>query len=123
MFYDQDCDEARTSTGPKPEGIIGVASASPAVNWWGVAGYAKYTMSPKTNFAVRYEYYSDPQGYTGLLFGTPGWAQEVTGTYSYNLTSALLIRGEYRYDFANKPIFTEKPLQRRGGEDAEYGNA
>ena len=104
-FYDQDCDEATTSTGPKPEGIIEGCEASPAVDWWGVAGYAKYTWSPKTNFAVRYEYYSDPQGYTGLLFGTPGWAQEVTGTYSYNLTSALLIRGEYRYDFANQPIF------------------
>jgi hypothetical protein len=81
--------------------------------WWGVAGYAKYTLSPKTNFAVRYEYYDDPQGFTGLLTNTSGtslgngWAQEITGTYSYNLTSALLIRGEYRYDFASKPIFEQ----------------
>jgi Putative beta-barrel porin-2, OmpL-like. bbp2 len=85
-----------------------------AVNWWGVAGYAKYTLSPKTNYVVRYEYFDDPEGYVGLLsnsfLGTSlvhGWAQEVTGTYSYNLTSALLIRGEYRYDFASKPIFIE----------------
>ena len=37
----------------------------------------------------------------------PGWAQEVTGTYSYNLTSALLIRGEWRYDFASKRVFIQ----------------
>ena len=72
-----------------------------------MAGYAKYTLSPKTNFAVRYEYYDDPHGYTGITFGDRGWTQEVTGTYSYNLTSALLIRGEYRYDFASLPIFAQ----------------
>jgi hypothetical protein len=38
---------------------------------------------------------------------TRGWAQEVTGTYSYNLTSALLVRGDYRYDFASLPIFDQ----------------
>jgi len=80
-------------------------TAGPTKTWWGVAGYAKYTLSPKTNFAARYEYYEDPNGYTGLLDGDTGHAQEVTGTYSYNLTSALLIRGEYRYDFASEPFF------------------
>jgi len=79
--------------------------------WWGVAGYAKYTYSPKTNFVVRYEYYDDPQGFTGLLFGAPGFAQAATGTYSYNLTSALLVRGEYRYDFAKDPIFQAGPAR------------
>lgn len=78
---------------------------SPAVNWWGVAGYAKYTWTPKTNFALRYEFYNDTDGYTGVLFGDPGHAQEVSADWSYNLTSALLIRGEYRYDFASEPIF------------------
>jgi len=79
--------------------------ASQAVNWWGVAGYAKYTWTPKTNFAVRYEFYNDTDGYSGLLFGDDGHAQEVSADWSYNLTSALLIRGEYRYDFAGEPIF------------------
>ncbi len=58
--------------------------------------------------------YADPQGYTRYVVpgesfnsnGERGHAQEVTGTYSYNLTSGLLIRGEYRYDFASEPIFT-----------------
>ncbi len=80
-------------------------AVGPTMSWWGVAGYAKYTINPKSNFAARYEYYSDPQGYTGLLFGDSGHAQEVTGTYSYNLTSGLMVRGEYRYDFASEPIF------------------
>jgi hypothetical protein len=108
-FYDTDgaCDDARVSSLPRPQGFVESCNPSPAVNWWGVAGYAKYTLSPKTNFAVRYEYYDDPWGYTGITLGDPGWSQEITGTYSYNLTSALLIRGEYRYDFASQPIFAQ----------------
>lgn len=86
-------------------GENGIPVEGPATKWWGGAGYAKYTWTPKTNFAIRYEYYDDTNGYTGLLDGTPGFAQEVTGTYSYNLTSALLVRAEYRYDFASDPIF------------------
>jgi hypothetical protein len=74
-----------------------------------VAAYAKYTWSPKTNFALRYEYYDDPQDYTGILLGAPGFAQEFTGTYSYNLTSGLLVRGEYRYDYGQQPIFQNGP--------------
>jgi len=80
-------------------------AVGPTQSWWGAAGYAKYTINPKSNFAARYEYYSDPNGYTGLLFGDNGHAQEVTATYSYNVTSGLLVRGEYRYDFASMPIF------------------
>jgi hypothetical protein len=96
--------------GPRYYNVDGggvVTGQTPSVNWWGVATYAKYTWSPKTNFAVRYEFYNDTNGYTGLLSdgAIGGHAQEVTGTWSYNLTSALLVRGEYRYDFASVPIF------------------
>lgn len=82
-------------------------TASPIDKWWGVAGYAKYTMSPKSYFAMRYEYYDDPEGFTlfnGFGFAK-GFAQEATGTYSYNVTSGLQVRAEYRYDFASQPIF------------------
>ena len=73
--------------------------------WWGVAGYGKYTINPKSYFAARYEYYDDPDGYT--IFGgdiNPNdrvhlW--EATGTYAYNVTSALQVRAEYRYDWAS----------------------
>lgn len=99
------------TTSSTPDAPLSGCTQSPAVTWWGAAGYAKYTLSPKTNFAARYEYYEDPNDYTGLfgggplLISHPPHAQEVTGTYSYNLTSALLVRGEYRYDFAGVPIF------------------
>lgn len=112
--------------GPRSYACEGTCTASPAVKWWGPAGYAKYTFTPKSSFAVRYEYYDDPQGYTGLLVDPisgaslgGGHAQEVTGTYSYNLTSGLLVRAEYRYDFASQPIF----LKGSGGAIKEQNTA
>jgi hypothetical protein len=83
----------------------------PKATWWGVAGYAKYNLNPKSYFAARYEYYNDPDGYT--IFGGdifPGdrvhfW--EATGTYAYNVTSALQVRAEYRYDKASFPEFQQ----------------
>jgi hypothetical protein len=103
-------DAAVSNALPRPQGVIPFIE-SPAVKWWGVAGYGKYNFSGKINFAVRYEYYGDPNAYTGLLTDTfgdtfAGHGQEFTGTYSYNLTSGLLVRAEYRYDFASEPIFT-----------------
>ena len=63
-------------------GIRRICTSVPAVNWWGVAGYAKYTLSPKTNFAVRYEYYDDPEGYTGLLAErSETWPRLGSGSY------------------------------------------
>ena len=75
---------------------VGVKQFGQTATWWGAAGYAKYTINPKSYFAVRYEYYDDPQGYT--LFGTFSnddniHLQEATATYSYNLTSGLQVRG------------------------------
>jgi Putative beta-barrel porin-2, OmpL-like. bbp2 len=117
VYQSTDCSDVsirKPASHPVPEGgFFFSCDPTPVQKWGGVAGYAKYTWSPKTNFAVRYEWYDDATGFTGLLSGPlngnfgRGWAQEVTGTYSYNLTSALLIRGEYRYDFANKPIFIQ----------------
>jgi hypothetical protein len=77
--------------------------------WWGVAPYAKYAFNPKSYFAVRYEYYGDPEGYT-LLGGVINPAdathlQEFTSTYSYNVTGALQVRAEYRYDYASRQFF------------------
>ena len=85
-----------------------VQKSTPATKWWGVATYGKYTLNAKSYFAVRYEYYGDPQGFSGLLIPAAklnGFGQEVTGTYSYNVTSGLQVRTEYRYDFASQPMF------------------
>jgi hypothetical protein len=83
---------------------IACATVGHQSTWWGVAGYGKYTINPKSYLAMRYEYYGDPQGYSGLV-GAPGFGQEATGTYSYNITSGLQVRAEYRYDFASQPFF------------------
>jgi hypothetical protein len=85
---------------------ISATANSKAVSWWGAAGYAKYATSAKSYFAVRYEYFSDPNGFA--LFGTGnlnGHAEEGTATYAYNLTSQLQTRMEFRENFANRPIF------------------
>jgi hypothetical protein len=89
--------------------ILNTATAAgPAIDYWGVAGYAKYTINPKSYFAARYEYFGDPDGFA--LAGDDDAAdhfhiQEATGTYAYNVTSGLQVRAEYRYDFASEPAF------------------
>jgi len=73
--------------------------------WKGAALYGRYAFSEKTALALRGELFDDPQGYaTG--FGAPKLdVKEVTGTYEYFFSHALLLRGEVRYDFANAPVF------------------
>jgi len=82
---------------------------SNVVDWWGVAGYAKYAWNDKNNFAVRYEYYGDPQGATVFgaspSVGFSAYAREVTTTFTHMLASSLMTRFEYRYDFASQPLF------------------
>jgi hypothetical protein len=104
-YGEEDDDGAIVHPAALPEGWV---QTGPAVNWWGVAGYAKYTLSPKAYFAARYEYYSDPDGFTFAGDDDPAdhyHAQEATATYAYNLTSGFQVRGEYRYDFTSQPIF------------------
>ncbi|MGD1210484.1 MAG: porin [Candidatus Acidiferrales bacterium] len=79
---------------------------SKPVDWWGVAPYAKYSFNDKAYFAVRYEYYSDPQGFSlGVVPLLNTHVQEGTATFAYNLTSALQTRFEFREDFSNRNLF------------------
>jgi hypothetical protein len=89
---------------------IGALNSKP-VDWWGAAAYAKYNFGSKAYTAVRYEYYSDPQGFT---LGTAGGLANVranthvgegTATFAYNLTSALQTRFEVRDDYSNRRLF------------------
>jgi hypothetical protein len=72
-------------------------------SWSGLAGYASYALTPKITVSGRYEGFQDPQGYRtgfqGMLW------HEGTATVAYSLTSALTLRGEYRHDTANQPVF------------------
>ena len=96
--------------GPKTYTVTGTTAVQhePAIDYWGVAGYAKYTLNAKSYVAARYEYFGDPDGFAFLGADDPAahlHAQEATGTYSYNITSGLQVRGEYRYDFTSQPAF------------------
>jgi hypothetical protein len=85
------------------------ATVGKQATWYGIAGYTKFSFNPKSYLALRYEYYGDPDGYT--LFGgdiNPAdgtHLQEFTSTYAFNMTSALQVRAEYRYDFASQQLF------------------
>jgi hypothetical protein len=81
------------------------ADNSKPVSWWGIAPYAKYTFGPKAYAAIRYEYFSDPDGFSLPFFFTNAHVQEATLTFAYNLTSALQTRFEFRDDWSNNNIF------------------
>jgi hypothetical protein len=94
-----------TTTTTKGVTTTTVKNSQP-VDWWGTASYVKYATSANGYFAVRYEYFSDPQGLA--LFGAGnlnGHVQEGTATYAYNLTSGLQTRFEFREDYSNRNIF------------------
>ncbi len=75
--------------------------------WNGLAGYAAYTFGAgKYGVSGRYEFFSDPQGYrTGTLVPNLRW-DEFTGTGLINLSPNVAVRGEYRMDYTNSPVFT-----------------
>jgi hypothetical protein len=77
---------------------------SPPVNWWGIAGYVKYTANPKSYLAARYEYFSDPYGFA-LGTGVNAHVGEGTMTYAYNWTGAFQTRFEFRDDYSNWDFF------------------
>jgi hypothetical protein len=89
--------------GDKTGNGVSVAANSKAVDWWGIAGYAKYTFNAKAYFAVRYDYFSDPQGFAIGVFDNH--VGEGTATFAYNLTDQLQTRFEFRDDYSKTPIF------------------
>ncbi len=73
--------------------------------WKGVAIYGRYSLTGKSDLALRGEIYFDPNDYTtGAAFPNATF-KEVTLTYEYDLFANLMLRGEFRDDFANGPMF------------------
>jgi hypothetical protein len=91
------------------ERLAGTAG-SPTVlpTWKGVAVYGRCALGSSSAIALRGEIFDDPAGYaTGS--GIQGLdVKEITATYEYKFTDALIIRGEARCDFANADIFEKK---------------
>jgi len=71
------------------------AACKNAVDWAGVAGYAKYQFNPLWALAGRYEYYND---HTGFTTGTRQHINEITGTVERKFAQHLITRAEYRFD-------------------------
>jgi hypothetical protein len=82
-----------------------ISGNSKAVDWWGAAGYVKYTFNSKTYVAVRYEYLSDPQGFTTGTSIPNLHVAEGTATLGYNWTGAFQTRLEFRDDYSNHKLF------------------
>lgn len=70
--------------------------------WYGVAAYLRDQITPVWAFAPRYEYYSDPDGFTTLLAQK---MQEVTVTFEAKAKAGLITRFEYRHDMSNGEYF------------------
>ena len=73
-----------------------------AVDWSGIAGYAKYQYTPLWALAGRYEYYND---HTGFTTGTAQHINEITGTLERKFVQHLISRFEYRFDNSNQNFF------------------
>ncbi len=73
-----------------------------AVDWSGIAGYAKYQFAPLWALAGRYEYYND---HTGFTTGTAQHVNEVTATMERKFVQHLISRFEYRFDDSNQKFF------------------
>ena len=74
------------------------------VKWWGVASYAKLQAKPNWALVGRYEYVDDSDG-GFMTIGTK--AQSVTLTSDHLIAGSLVMRLEYRTDFADEPIFAK----------------
>ena len=93
------------------------------VDWQGVAGALHIMPTSKWSVTGRYEFFDDPQGfamlganpYVNTSAAVSKNVQEFTGTVEYKFLEGLMWRGEYRYDWSDKPFF-----QVGGGTDAEF---
>ena len=81
-----------------------IAGVVNPVFWTGVAGYVKYAPTEKYEFATRYEYYNDHDGFTT---GTQQHFNGITGTFQRMVASHILTRLEFRRDTSNQPTFAK----------------
>jgi hypothetical protein len=75
-----------------------LAITGTSVHWQGVALYYKYQANKVVAVIPRYEYYSDPQGFTT---GTTQKLQDFTFTVELKAADNFMWRIEYRGDFSN----------------------
>ena len=105
--------------------VLDVGADDINANWWGIAGYVVLDVHPAVTFAVRGEYFDDPDGFrTGLaqeLF-------EITPTLAVRPFKGLIAdnryldnfeaRAEFRWDHSNEDFFENND---GGFEQDQYG--
>lgn len=84
-----------------------LAGVPEPVSWTGWAGYLRYALGRSNALALRYEWYSDPDGFTT---GTAQEVQEFTGTFEHRVAQHLTTRLEFRRDYSNQPSFLKGDL-------------
>ena len=92
--------------GQNRDGMFTVGSSTfgdTALNHWqGFAGAAHVQASGAQAISGRFEYFTDPQGFST---GTSQHLYEFTGTYEYKWAAGLLSRVEYRHDWSDTNFF------------------
>jgi hypothetical protein len=73
-------------------GVPGIGAA----NWYGIQGYLRQNLDPKTNLVIRLEFFDDLQG---QRTGSPGLYSALTTGINYTPIRPLLIRPELRMDY------------------------
>ncbi|MBI1955926.1 MAG: porin [Acidobacteria bacterium] len=73
------------------------------IHWIGTASYLKFQVTPTFALIPRFEFYSDPMGFTT---GTRQQLKEFTITPEFIVSNNLVMRFEYRHDWSNEPTFT-----------------
>jgi hypothetical protein len=72
------------------------------VRWSGVAGYGRYQANNWFALTPRWEFYSDPQGFTS---GAAQDLKEFTMTSEFKHKDGVIARLEYRYDYSDIPFY------------------
>ena len=73
-----------------------------SVHWWGIAGYARRQLTPRTAFVLRGEYFDDSDG---ASTGVTQQVKEITATYELKGPAGLITRAEFRYDWSDRSVF------------------
>ena len=78
-----------------PQAALAVGSSNGFANWFAVAHYLFWTITPKWSSIIRYENFDDAQG---QRTGFAGLYTAITGGVQYRINKSMIVRPELRFD-------------------------